>query len=365
MSWDEKITGLLESPMFNAGLGLLEAGAPRIGPNTFGMGLANAARNVSAAEDLRLKNDFMREQLTARKRRNNAVNELQGLLSVPTGTTGVLMPESTPGTPEYKAKMTGLLAEINPEAAVSGLLASEKPRMSTDIATMQALGIPTTAEGFAQYQAMKRTQDPGQQLEMQQLQLEVTRMLDEMESERRERGEQVKIGEINTKSMLKEGLNMFKALDELEGTALESGVGAEEFRAAMASGVDSALALFNQKPAFGAKIRDQFDIFKKASIRFATAMAGEGATDSALSNALSASPNLSMTAGANRQVLASIMSDELDKATALDYDLGDISKYQDYIQRYSGGTPRELGVPVGVDPEVWAAMTPDEKALWR
>ncbi len=364
---NDKILGLLNSPMFQAGVGLLDAGAPRVGPNNFGSNLASVMGQLSASEERRMKNEIMRQNLESNKRRSTAVNSLQSLLSQPTGTS-VLRPDSDISTPEGQNNMMGLLAQINPEAVASGLLSKNKPRVSTDVATMQQLGFPLTQEGYA---AFRQSGSNDSNLETLQLQLEVRQALDDMQRDKKAQGQTTQLGEIEAKSMLNEGVRMFKALDALEGSALEAGISLSDFRSQLASGLDSALTLFDKSPAVGNKVRDQYDIFKKASVRFATAMAGEGATDASLANALSASPNIAMTTGANREVLASIMSDELKKAEARGYNV-DASKYLGYIEAVKNQNS------VGVDklpgfsswsPEdqrrarvEWLRMSPEDRA---
>lgn len=331
-----------------------------------------------------LENQIKREELSAMKKRSSAVKELSGLLSnQPTGAVSgqawsapdVMRPDANLETPAGQQRLMGLLSQINPEAVATGLLSDKSPRTSTDIPTMRELGYPIDQQGYEAFKRASQTSDPAQTLELNKLNLEVARLLREFEDEGETQLQGEQLATYTAKSMLKDGLSMLRIIDDLEGTAMETGVPLPEFRQAMASGIDSVLALFGENPAVGREIRTKYDLLKKGIGRFAASEAArKGAnTDQSRASILTYMPSVDMTTDANRNVIATMMNDIIKESQIMGFEF-DSSPYLPSIEKALKPSSLSVEMIPGFDGwstadkqrarAEWLRMTPNQRAAF-
>jgi hypothetical protein len=157
--------GLLSSPMFNTGIGLLAAGFSR--PRTFGEGLLGGLQAGGQLQRRALGNQTARERLTEMARRRQAGSAVQDLIEGlgPTEQGFVGPPQQGAGTLSApQARAFGTLAQLDPAAALQqltttgGLLGPSEPRqfrtdvgkLFGDLETAQSQGNTAAAQALEQ-----------------------------------------------------------------------------------------------------------------------------------------------------------------------------------------------------------------------
>ncbi len=141
--------GLLNSPLMNLGVGLMAASGPSTTPIGFGQALQHGMQYASEREKAKYTNDFLRQQIQKTSASRTAFEELMRELDASGDASGLSAEQRS------WLRRTG---GADPESALSTLgtlLFPEEDRTPTDIATMRALGLSETPEGFKAFNAMK------------------------------------------------------------------------------------------------------------------------------------------------------------------------------------------------------------------
>lgn len=145
----QRLGGLLAggNPLFDVGVGLLAASAPRPGGVGFGEALANAMQFASQRQQQALQSQIQREALLQRQRQQQALAQLPGILTGmttvedapttiaaddPMGITATIpgRREQVPTiqTPEGQQQLIGLLSQIDPSAVTQSILQRVMPQ---------------------------------------------------------------------------------------------------------------------------------------------------------------------------------------------------------------------------------------------
>lgn len=338
-----KAAGLLStgSPMLDIGLGLLAQSGPTYGPApSLGQAFAGASQFAQQREQGRLRTSAMREQLNQATRRNQAMQELQGLLGATTevktpATNNMLSPTGgsvgsnisqvpTMQTPEGQQRYMGLLGEIAPEAMVQGLLAqqfsSQSPRTSTELNDFQAISgmspsDPGFMEAFAQYR--QSNVDPMQTLQMQNLMLEIQDRLNSRDEAESEQIEEARLAANSFDSVVSTIAGMAEANANLAGTFLETGaLGAGSgTRRSISSLIDEASRVFGNGERAGLDLETNLDNFNTLSNNLVDLMVEGLNTDASRQIRQATKPNANLTPEANASAMLRIL-DETRRAHA-------------------------------------------------
>lgn len=128
------LSGGLESPLFNLGVGLLAASGPSTTPVSMGQALAQGAQFAQTGQQQALKNQAFRAQLGEQARQRQNAQQFRGLLA-------------DSDLPDNQKQALGLLAESNLPAAVQAAFPQERSDTSL-VRNMKAAGIdPMSKEG--------------------------------------------------------------------------------------------------------------------------------------------------------------------------------------------------------------------------
>jgi hypothetical protein len=285
----------------------------------------------------------------------------------------------TAATPEGQQKLMGLLAQAAPDAVFGGLAGQMFPneqssRTPTDIAAMDALGIPRTPEGFAQYQAMKNSGDGDLQGLIDRVTLSLRE--NELERERRtaadeERNKTVtrQLAQSGVRNSMDALLEASDILDRLEGTLLSPGVPFNEALAAIGSGAEAVKGLFGVSDAKARQTINDFNRLNKLNSSVILKNLGEASgsgglgtiTNQKMGLVQNSLGGLGVDPQTNRSIYADSLRDLLDVANieGFDFDTGRYSDRLNQLRRrtapQAGSTPIpgvNLNLPEGFSVEI-------------
>lgn len=245
-----RVAGALQSPgVRGAATGIL--GAAALGANPLlgliaAPALANASRRAETQQTAaELELEERAQRITARRRQQEAIDSLPGILGAATVPDALVGPPR-PGEMRATDQRMGLLsavANIAPQAAASGILAQLNPRqeraLPADLRTMEALGFPATPEGYA---AFKSIGSEGNGLDDTLTRLRIEEALQGLERNAREtQAEDAAEAEArglrgsSARAVADEAIRVADLLDELDGTNMRPGTD-ETFRGVLRAG---------------------------------------------------------------------------------------------------------------------------------
>lgn len=308
-----KAAGLLStgSPMLDIGLGLLAQSGPVAGPApSLGQAFAGASQFAQQREQGRLRTSAMREALNERTRRNEAMGQLQGLLSgttkvpagdmlSPTGQSAGYRNVPTISTPQGQEQMLGLLGQIAPEAMAQGLLSqmfaqNEPPRLSTQLNDLLYLHPDMSRDEVAQ---LYSTNDPEKAAQLELLRINLLNAQNQREQDLAERELANLSAGIHGDKMLSTILAMDEANQVLKDSPLMTGTSITQLARAVAGGGTALANLFGADNASTQEVQrlvDAYDILQRNSNDLVAQIAS--APDSGFSSAV-ASGLRAITAG--------------------------------------------------------------------
>lgn len=323
--------------------GLLGAAAFGFNP---ALGLLAAPALRTQRERAQMENQAAREQLKQQQRARTAMQQLPRAMGSAPPTlldpqTGQAMAQ--PGAQQqYQQRMMGLLGQIAPQDVARGVLGTMMPgeqrAAPSDIRTMQALGLPLTAEGYQQFQQMQ-----GGDIDDLLKRLQAEEIISERERAAEDRQQEGAREQMSISQTLNRGEEMLNLNEQLEGTWLEPGrFGAEE-RAPLASlfgeiaggfGFDETSERQQQNVDASAK-------FKKASADFVIGIMDrmEGnVSNMKLQQIRDASAGLGTSPAANRAIVGNILETTLQEADIGNIDLGgERERFEALLERIKGG----------------------------
>lgn len=343
MAFRQRLEGLLAggNPMFDVGVGLLSGGGDH-----FGQDLGHALQFASERQRAAAQNALFRQRMEQESQQRDAHQQLVGLLG---------------GSDDSNQQMLGLLAQANPNAfsqtAIQGLLGPQQERSDpADLRMMDAIGLPRTPEGFAQFQGLKA--DDGNKGMLDALNLQIQGLqLANMKREQEREDQQIRETRLTRENSIRRGLEQTQKIAdltlELEGTALSAGLPASEWRR-RGLGAISAVG-----GALGLDVEDlnknltAFDELKKGlNDQLITLMSAGSlgqATDSKLQQYRDSLASPDTQPGAVMEIQAGIAETLLDQADVLRFDLPNRDEIEASIQRMRGyqqpGTETVFDVP--------------------
>lgn len=327
MDWNKQIEGLLGSPQFNLGLGLLAASGPRRGPRmSFGQVLAEGAQFANQQQRQFQELQANRQALQQNQRQQQNLQKLQGLLSQPSAAS---IPASIrrPGAiQDQQNQLQGLLAQINPQQFTSSLIqsqfAQQSPQTSAKFADYIALG--GDPSDMAAYQKFS---NPGTEENSARLALLAAQLEDQLQ-DNAQQAQEARTSRATIQSGIESGVNdmikLFDVNNKLNDTFLQSGLGGSEQRRGLSGLYEGALNLFGGDSSRVESLNESYDLFKKISQDFANnsmAMLGGSGSNFRLQSMVDANANPDASPSANRYVIASNLQELLTQARANNIEL--------------------------------------------
>lgn len=230
------VEGLLGSPAFNMGVGLLSAGGRRPGPRvSFGQALGEASQYANAMTRQANRLQIERQAIKDQKNRQSAIKGIQGLLG-PQPPASIAAPAGL-----QQQRMMGLLAQAAPEQFASQMIQSQfaQPRaLPREAALAQQMfpGEPLETS-VPKVVAMMNPQNPQDALDTQKTLLEIQKLMADLrsgqqEQEQAEEQEQIQTG-VNQNSIdtsISTIGGIAQNLNKIKGTMLQPGAPAPNFR---------------------------------------------------------------------------------------------------------------------------------------
>lgn len=333
--------------------GLLSAAGPQSRPVSLGQAIGAALPPAMAARDQRseigLRNEQLRKQIEREAREQENQRKLSGLLSSSGGDQGEFL---------------GLLSQIAPREAAASMFSSLFGKSSdpTDLQMMDAIGLPRTPEGYAQFQGMKS--DAGMKPMLDALNLQIQGLqLANMKRAQEQEDQQIRETRLTRENAIERGLEQtVKIADltkKLEGTALAAGLPASEWRRSgmgAVAAVGGALGLNMEE--INAEIT-AFDTLKKNLNDQLITLMSAGSLGQATDNKLQqyrdslASPDTAP--GAVMAIQAGIAETLLDQADVLQIEIPNRDKIEASIEAMKNYQP--AGTETVFDAPAAAAAT--------
>lgn len=372
---DNGMSGLLGNPMFNLGVGLLGAGLNR--PQNVGQGLLSGLSAGTELQGAALKNQEARARLEQLSRQQRLGNELQNLLerhtsggTRPVGPSAALDANAAAGAQPGpttdaaqlagqqvnmpgpisgpQAEMLGLLGQVDPKAGVTaavGLLSPDDRRPNSLIEQAQFV-FPQDPDKQRQFVA-ENSGGGGdldrqlQMLDMRQRQLEFQRQQRELNQQ--ERDQKQAQGELvaSLRTDLNRGEELAELVNDLEGTALETGVPLSQMRRAATSGASALGNLVGVDTSDSQQLVGKFDRFNKLATNFAINSATRLFDSGRISNfqlqaIQDAQVSPTVSPEANRLVIADNLQHLLEGADRAGIEIKDQEQFESTIQGLRG-----------------------------
>lgn len=340
--------GLLGQPMVDLGTGLLASSGWSNTPVSFGQALGQGMQYASARQIQQMQLQAARAQAEDERKRKEALAAMfaqpmtPGPVSVPTGRAPIHelaqmmgMPSSGSGQAPGSPALLSLMATAYPDQfgqyAMQQAFSQQQqpPRVSTELSTFAALnpelqlGTPEFRSEFGKWATQNDLpENLTKQLELQIMgeTLEAARA-DRQSKERTEQQQNAA-----TRRGIIEGghalVEMYRLNEELEGTALESGLPFPEVRRAIAGGTAAVQRLLGVDSSTADSVIESYDSFNKYSNDFVVEsldrMAGTGAISIPKFEALvSANANPAASPGTNATVIRNNIEATLEAAEYL------------------------------------------------
>ena len=321
--------------MFNLGMGLLQQGGPRVGPKiSFGQALAGASQYANNRMSEVQKLQAQRQLLQQNQRQQQAMSQIQGLLSQPASAVPPMI--RRPGAVQaQQAQLQGLLAQANPQAYTQQLIQSQfgQPQQAPNaIREVQALTgfTPGTPEFLAAYKQLKgNNPTPLEQAQLNKLMLDTENLIEERRNAQAQQTQEKEILKIGIESGVKDMIKLNDVNNQLDQTFLQSGIPFTEGRRALSGGIEAVRGAFGLDNESASRLNSNYDLFKKISSDFAGGTMerlGGTSTNFRLQNTLDANANLAAAPAANRFVIASNLQELLAQARAQGVEIPEADK---------------------------------------
>lgn len=328
----EVVQGLLTSPLFNIGTGLLAAGLDRrlnLG-QAIGSGLQFGLQQQQGA----LQNQLFRERILEGQRQRQAQKRLTGLLS---------------GDEIDPQQALGLLAEVAPAQVAEGLLGQVFPPQRAEpsfVRELRAAGLdPATGEGrdllLERLRSRGATDEMLRALDLQIKAFQLTEQRRDRTEREDTRAKERRGLETSTKKALRDLQEFAQLNDNLEGTFLETGLFGTDLRRIATSVLTEALSAVGSDQSERRQRIEDFDRFKKLSADLAIdaldRMRGTGAiSNQRFATLQTALADVGTSTGANRLVIADTLQAVLDGATVEGVPVDNRGEIEALIERLRG-----------------------------
>lgn len=354
-----RVGGFLQSPEARgAATGLL--GAAALGANPLlglvaAPALANANRraqtNQTAAE---LELEERAQRITARRRQQEAIDSLPGLLSaetVPDALVGPPRPGAMRAT-DQRAGLLSAVANIAPQQAASGILAQMSPRqeraLPADLRTMQALGFPATPEGYAAFKSIG-AETNGLDDTLTRLRIEETlqgleRNARDVQAQEAAETEVRGLRGSSARAVADEAIRVADLLDDLDGTNMRPGTddtvrgllrGARGIAGSVLDtiGQDAAAADMRGPAATADTLAKSVAALSNAGV---DSLVGDGATNRQREEAARSLPSMSMEPDAIRASTKMLLDRLIREAQITDIPQEDLERLREAREKIGG-----------------------------
>lgn len=372
MSFNKKLQGLLGSPMFNMGVGLLAAGQTRRGPKIgMGQALMEATQYASSRQSQINKLEAERRALEQDEKREEAISRLGKVLSTPqmtqqqanqmsagllgiqgTGQGGtplnplaigqisdggnVLMQANQAEIAKRRAEIPGLMAQISPQAYVQGAMAQQagSTAPSNIRETTMATGLyPGDPNFYEAHMKMHYAIDPAQQQQLKLLEYQTEAARLNADEARRTQA----LSQSQVRSDTRTALNSFAKISEannvLRDTFMEAGKVFPAERAGLANGVNELLEMFGKGDPKATALQQAYNTFEKESsiLQGALAVRLGANTNVQFRNVGNSIPNMSIDPNTNDALVRQGIQDLLIGAEELGIDIPNIDYYRNFL----------------------------------
>lgn len=268
-SIDEKIQGLLGSPTFNLGVGLLSQAGPSLQPRSFGQQLGGAMQFLNQQQAAQLDLKAKRDLIEQRQQSKNIFAELGGLLSPEMSPGPVVAPigPAPISTPQGQQKLISLLGQVAPNAVSSVILnrafpQTNMPTYSRELNDFQYF--QSNPEQLAAYQNFQQSsRDPIEAQRENLLRLQTEQALQELSQSRESRQQQRANTQLSTIQDLEHLRELAERNSSLKGTFLESGLPARGLARTALGTVQAIQDAFGVDSSQARRINTDFDSFDK------------------------------------------------------------------------------------------------------
>lgn len=347
----DKVQGLLSNPVVQ---GIGAAAATGFNPL---LGLLAAPGIQSARDRKASENELLRQQVLQNRRRSQATQDLRGLLaddtavSSPIGLLNVeggvdMLPAGrrvpTVQTQGGQERLLGLLSQIAPDQVAQSLLSQSTANPPTSIAELDALGLPRTPEGFARLQEIKNTLSPTDQVNLALANAQLVALQRGNQEAAREAAAARQQERFSIKDTLKQGRNILRLTENLEGTFLEPGRVGTGARRPLVSLAGEVAGFFGNEEF--AEEQQQlvadFDTFKKDSVNFVLTMTDQFGTDLTnlqLQTLQKANAGQDVSPAAIRSVVTDVLRRTLNEAEAKGIEIPERAEFEALLNGLTKG----------------------------
>jgi hypothetical protein len=332
--FNQKLEGLLGSPVFNMGMGLLAEGGPRLGPKvSFGQALAGASRHTTAQQRQFQQLQLQRELLQQQKNRQKAIKSLPGLLNNNA-------PASIKAPPQLQQqRLMGLLTQIAPQQVAQGLLSqqfAQPQRLPNSIQEVMAVtGLQPGMPGFEEaFNKIKNPPNSSQQLADTLAAQQIQANLRAQENKDLERKQQTRRKARGAQSSISEINRLLDLMDQAEGTAAQPGylAGIMGSGASLKAGVSN---LFGETDKGAEKTAELVQKMNKGFSRLSTSTIPDTfmGSDNKLSFFSSQLPSVDLELGTNITILESYLQGIIDEDLIDDGEINTSDGAQSALER--------------------------------
>ncbi|MEQ8504581.1 MAG: hypothetical protein RIB80_04595 [Rhodospirillales bacterium] len=366
----------LGNPLLNIGAGLLSVAGPSQQPRSIGEGLLIGLQNARQAQAASLQNQFFRNKLSRQAQRDKAIAQLGGLLMPGSGQIGptndaaqrvaagidpsVAMGGGGAGltkgpTGEVTPQALGLLAQIAPEQLAASIFQQQfgqeraEPSM---IRALRAAGIDPASDEGRQIIKQRFAREGGtlEQLDTLLKGLTIQKLQEEIKAQGEEKATTERAANQAVLQSIDGLAEMAKINDELDGTALETGVSLPDLRRAALSGKNFLMEQFGFEPEGAEDLAAKVDRFEKLATQEVLRAAkkahlGGAFTNQQLQTFQASKPGTSVRPEANRLVIADMLETSLLAADARGIDVRNLKEKQALVRRLRGEEEAEAAKP--------------------
>lgn len=335
---NQNLQGLLGSPMFNMGVGLLAAGGRRPGPKiSFGQGLAEASQYASSRERQQMELEAKRQAVQQQQNQQKAMTQLQGLLSQPNAASVPPMIRRPGAIQNQQNQLQGLLAQLNPQQFTSSLIQQQfaqpqQQRLPSSVQEAMAVsGLQPGQPGFEEaFQRLQNPANPSQQLADTLAAQQIQANLRQQENAQLEQSRQARRRSTGASNSVSEISGIIDLMEQAEGTAAQPGYLAQLIGggASLKAGLSN---LFGSTDEGAEKTAEIIQKMGKSFTRLSTSTIPDAflGSDSKLRFFQSQLPSVDLQLGTNMSIMESYLQGLIDE----DYvDDGELNTSQEAVK---------------------------------
>lgn len=365
----DRLRGILSggNPLFDLGIGLLNASGPSLMPHSLGQDFASAASFASNRQLEALRNQEIREKLLEQRRRKQALERLPGILGAPER-----MPEGEALPPgggvlatkdQRQGELMGILTQIAPEQMAVGLLNQMFPGQEraepAPVRIARVLADPNESpEVKKQLQAQISADDRSDELanlvrslQAEQLGRQLETEQDETNRKRIEAEQSILVGTERIREMAE--IN-----NRLRDTAGETGLGFADLRARALGPFSELVGFFGgdqqraRQVAVDVQRLEQITATEALQSLFSGEINAGTLTNQKISTFFTTKPGLTRLPEVNEKIFADMLQTKLDVAKNMGFEIAGRQELEQLVETLrsgragSGGTGTDLGASV-------------------